>query len=75
MRGQCFATGKVPALPLKGCANAACSCHFTDIEDRRSGNERRAGHERRDEIRFEDFKDRRVGPDRRGEHYNWHYTA
>lgn len=74
--GQSYAIGKTPTLPLKDCGNPDCACHFVPLRDRRSTAERRAGQERREEIRFEDRKDRRVGHDRRAsDHYDWHFTA
>ena len=74
--GQSYAIGRTPALPLKDCGNPDCACHFVPLRDRRSNFERRAGQERREEIRFEDRKDRRVGHDRRAsDHYDWHFTA
>lgn len=76
LHGHCFAYGKVPPVPLAGCSHADCSCHFSDIEDRRSGLERRGGHERREQVRFEDRHDRRTGKDRRNNdgHYDWRYN-
>ncbi len=75
LAGQCFPNAQVPSLPLKGCGNAACRCVFEPVTDRRSGDERRTGSERRDQIRFEDDKDRRSGKSRRkDEHYTWHST-
>lgn len=75
LHGHCFALGKVPPLPLEGCAVTGCTCHYRDIDERRSGKERRTGQERREQVRFEDLKDRRVGKDRRGDHYDWRFTA
>lgn len=76
LNGQRFAFGRVPPLPLKGCEHDQCACHFEDLLDMRVGVERRAGHERREQVRFEDRKDRRIGKDRRqGEHYDWRFTA
>ena len=74
--GQCYALGKAPSLPLRGCDVAKCECHYTNLEDRRSGIERCCGNERRDQIRFEDREDRRSGKDRRSkDHYDWRFTA
>jgi hypothetical protein len=74
--GQSFALDKVPALPLKDCTCAHCACHFEALRDRRGDPERRAGHDRRDHIRFEDRKDRRIGHDRRkSDHYDWKFTV
>lgn len=76
LNGQAFAFHRTPPLPLKGCANTVCKCHFEPMQDRRSGKERRTGTERREQIRFEDRKDRRCGRDRRSsDHYDWHFTA
>jgi hypothetical protein len=76
LHGKCFAYGKVPPVPLHGCAKSECTCHFRDLDERRSGEERRTGQERREDVRFEDKKDRRMGKDRRsGDHYDWRFTA
>lgn len=76
MHGHCFAYGKVPSVPLQGCAHTNCTCHFRDIDERRSGLERRSGKERRDDVRFEDKADRRSGKDRRNsdDRYDWRYN-
>jgi len=75
--GQAFALGKAPALPLGGCDHVGCQCHLVPLLDRRSSEERRAGHERRVDIRFDDNKiDRRIHARRKDDdNYNWHYTA
>ncbi|MFA5081332.1 MAG: hypothetical protein WC474_02155 [Hydrogenophilaceae bacterium] len=75
LHGHCFAYGKAPPVPLKGCGNTGCTCHFRDLDERRSGQERRTGQERREQVRFEELKERRVGKDRRGDHYDWRFTA
>jgi hypothetical protein len=75
--GQAFALGQAPALPLSGCDHVGCQCHLVPLLDRRSSEERRAGHERRVDIRFDDSKvERRVHARRKDDdNYNWHYTA
>jgi len=75
--GQAFALGHAPALPLAGCDHVGCECHLVALLDRRSSEERRAGHERRVDIRFDDNKvDRRLHARRKDDdNYNWHYTA
>ena len=75
--GQAFALGHAPSLPLTGCDHVGCQCHLVPLVDRRTGEERRAGHERRVDIRFDDPKGERRTMARRkdDDNYNWHYTA
>lgn len=71
LAGKGFAHDKLPTLPLPGCTHANCQCRYEALEDRRSHLERRAGKERREDLRFEpDKKDRRSGTDRRAENAN-----
>ena len=36
-----FLAREVPALPVYGCTNQACTCTYTHLADRRSGSDRR----------------------------------
>ena len=54
-----------PPLPLEACDRpSSCKCQWMRVLDRRSTH-RRAGHDRRGDIRFEEKADRRAGLDRR----------
>jgi len=45
-------------LPLHRCGLTECHCHYRPVADHRGG-ERRTGHERREELRFDASPDRR----------------
>lgn len=57
---------EAPAMPLEGCDSPTCTCLFRGLLDRRKLH-RRAGADRRKEIRFNDkgTSDRRSRKDRR----------
>jgi hypothetical protein len=38
---QVFLSRDAPPLPLKGCGEKDCNCHYIFLDDRRSGSERR----------------------------------
>lgn len=42
MRDQVFLSREAPELPLMGCIERNCTCHYLFKEDRRSGLDRRA---------------------------------
>jgi len=66
-----FPNGQIPDLPLKGCKQSHCQCHFVALPEHRSGKERRSGFDRRTGLRFEPGKtDRRSGVDRRSHNNN-----
>lgn len=75
LAGQSFRLDQAPTLPLQGCNNPDCRCVFQPQTDRRSGEERRQGIERRDMARFDAPTDRRSGKGRRkDDSYTWHTT-
>lgn len=56
---------EAPKLPLPGCSRKKCECRYVPVAGRRE-EQRRAGEDRRDQIRFgPDSGDRRSGGDRR----------
>lgn len=61
-----FVAQEAPPLPLSGCSAELCECSYHAIPGRRSSQERRAGVDRRADLRFEaDKSDRRGNGDRR----------
>lgn len=75
LQGQAYAIGHTPSLPLNDCNCVACECRFVALVDRRSDSERRAGSDRRNDIRFDAKPDRRAGVMRRKRDYTWSYVA
>lgn len=74
--GRSYTLAEAPHLPLPGCDNAACGCRFEHLVERRTGNERRHGDERREMARFDAAPDRRTGQHRRhDDHYEWDASA
>jgi hypothetical protein len=72
LAGKSFAIDKAPPLPLAGCTVASCACRYEPLAERRTSQERRNGHERRGEIRFDpDKQERRSCKDRRQDTYHW----
>ncbi len=76
MKGHVYEAGKEPRLPHADCNMAMqCQCHYEPVPEQRK-IDRRGGHERREELRFEvDKEDRRSGEDRRSKSYKWHSTV
>jgi hypothetical protein len=78
IKGQSFANEAAPRLPLANCSIAnRCKCHYVPAVERRKGEERRSGTDRRTQLRFEPGKagDRRSGKDRRHRKgYDWDQT-
>jgi hypothetical protein len=78
IQGQSFANEAAPRLPLVNCSVAnQCKCHFVPAAERRRGEDRRSGTDRRTQLRFEPGKpgDRRTGKDRRHRKgYDWDHT-
>lgn len=65
-----YAEGASPRLPLESCEHPEmCRCTWMRVLDRRIAH-RRAGQDRRAELRFEDKSDRRTGEDRRDRRAN-----
>lgn len=63
---QTFATHDAPPLPMPKCDRRSCQCSYYAIPGRRTGKDRRSGHDRRETLRFDpDKTDRRSGKDRR----------
>jgi hypothetical protein len=62
---QIFPSREAPPLPLKGCAETVCSCHYIFDEDRRSGFDRRTEFDRPGRLRSARPEDRRRSPGRR----------
>lgn len=66
-----YSLDKLPSLPLPMCDRTVCVCHYIGVKERRSGN-RRKGHDRREEVRFDpNASDRRGGKDRRSKQDIW----
>lgn len=63
--GQRYKLGHEPALPLSGCHDQHCQCWFDYLPERRTGEDRRFGLERRELFRVNRHPNRRHGPDRR----------
>lgn len=78
IQGQSFANEAAPRLPLATCSIAnQCQCRYVPATERRRGEERRSGTDRRTQLRFEPGKegDRRTGKDRRyRKGYDWDKT-
>jgi len=65
LSGEQFTLDDVPNLPLTACDKPICLCRYVGLKERRTAN-RRQGHDRREEIRFDpNSSDRRTGKDRR----------
>lgn len=65
IRQEPFSFDKLPDLPLAMCDQSMCMCHYLGVKERRADN-RRTGHDRREEIRFDpNSGERRSGNDRR----------
>lgn len=64
-----FKKDEAPRLPLHECTHKfACQCKYQLLEDKRSGKERRNGHDRRPVVRYDpDNPPRRSGRDRRAD--------
>jgi hypothetical protein len=66
-----YSFDKLPTLPLPMCDRNVCVCHYIGVKERRSDN-RRKGHDRREEVRFDhNASDRRGGKDRRATQDIW----
>lgn len=71
IRQEVFTFDKLPELPLPMCDKTMCMCHYIGRKDRRAEN-RRCGHDRREEVRFDpEASDRRSGKDRRTNQDVW----
>jgi hypothetical protein len=75
LQGKCYPGSEGPDLPLSDCdAKMKCLCHYEPLPERRR-EERRSGHDRREELRFDaDKPDRRSGTDRRASGHRWDTT-
>lgn len=62
---QIFPSREAPPLPLQGCGEADCSCHYIFDEDRRSGFDRRAEIDRLGRLLSGKPEDRRRSRGRR----------
>jgi hypothetical protein len=62
-----FKAAEAPHLPLHECTHKFnCQCHYQQLEEKRSGKERRDGIDRRPVVRYDlDNPPRRSGRDRR----------
>lgn len=66
-----YSFDKLPTLPLAMCDKDLCLCHYIGVKERRVQN-RRTGHDRREEIRFDpNSSERRAGKDRRSTQDVW----
>jgi hypothetical protein len=65
--GTDFKAAEAPQLPLHECTHKfTCQCNYRLLEDKRSGNERRDGIDRRPVVRYDpEPPPRRSGRDRR----------
>jgi hypothetical protein len=61
----------LPTLPLPGCTQKMCRCHYEPMRERRINSERRTDNEQRLVIRFEDKPDRRSRLNRRKNNRTW----
>jgi hypothetical protein len=62
---QIFLSRDAPRLPLQGCDETDCSCHYIFQDDRRSGFDRRAKFDRLGRLLSANREDRRRSPGRR----------
>jgi len=62
---QIFPSREAPPLPLKGCGETDCNCHYIFDEDRRSGFDRRAEFDRLGRLLSGKREDRRRSRGRR----------
>jgi hypothetical protein len=65
LNGQVFLSREVPELPLPGCAERDCRCHYVFLDDRRSGIDRRVELARLGEFLSSSEQDRRRSAGRR----------
>ncbi|HKJ53669.1 MAG TPA: hypothetical protein VKB27_19420 [Gammaproteobacteria bacterium] len=62
---QIFPSSETPPLPLQGCGETDCNCHYIFDEDRRSGFDRRAEFDRLGRLLSGKREDRRRSRGRR----------
>ncbi len=65
LKDQVFLCGEEPELPLAGCNEQDCRCHYVFLDDRRSGIDRRAELATLGEFLAYSERDRRLRPGRR----------